>query len=94
MRCRIAAGSCPGGSTAWAINDVPVYMFSPTSTWAGAPLLSSSATAKISPRAVSITGVPVMPTVGPMLPHGRAPDGTGVPTCDDHRIAPVLAASA
>ena len=69
-------------------------MFRPTRTWAGVPPLSSSATAKISPRAVSITGVPVMPTVGPMSPQGRSPDGTGVPTWADHRMAPVLAASA
>ena len=90
----MAAGPCPGGSTAWASMEAPVYRFNPTRTWAGAPPLSSSATAKISPRAGSITGVPVMPTVGLMLPHGRLPDGTGVPTWADHRMAPVLAARA
>ena len=56
--------------------------------------LSSSATAKISPRATSSTGVPVMPTVGLISPHGRSPEGTGVPTWLDHRTAPVLAANA
>ncbi len=36
----------------------------------GLPLTSSSATTKTSPRASSITGVPVMPTVGEMSPQG------------------------
>ena len=57
--------------------------------------LNSSATAKISSRATSMTGVPVMPTVGAMSPQGtRCARGTGVPTWLDHTMAPVLAASA
>ena len=73
---------------------VPLYMLNPTRKWAGAPATSSSATAKISPRAASTTGVPVMPTFGLMSPQGRSPDGTGVPTWVCHNTAPVLAASA
>ena len=43
-----------------------------------------------------MTGVPVMPSTGWMLPQGSRPgsDGTGVPTWVDHKMAPVLAASA
>ena len=63
-------------------------------TWAGLPLSSSSSTTKTSPKAVSSTGVDVIPTVGLMLPHGRSPLGTGVPTVVDHKTEPVLAASA
>ena len=69
-------------------------MSSPIREWLGPPLTSSSATAKISPRAASTTGVPVMPTCGSMFPQGRSSDGTAVPTWVDHRTAPVLAASA
>ena len=95
MRCRIAGVDCPGGSTAVVIRKVPLYMFSPTRTWAGTPPARVSATAKISPRPTSTTGVPVMPTVGLMSPaQARSLFGTGVPTWVDHRTAPVLAANA
>ena len=60
--------------------------------WAWDPA-ASSVTANTSPRAWSMTGVPVMPTRGEMSPQGRFPDGTAVPTCVDHNTAPVLAAN-
>jgi len=41
-----------------------------------------------------MTGVPVIPRVGEMSPHGRDPEGTGVPTCDDQTTAPVAEESA
>jgi hypothetical protein len=56
--------------------------------------VNSSATTKISCLAGSITGVPVIPTVGVMLPHPSELAGTGVPICRDHRTAPVAADSA
>jgi hypothetical protein len=61
---------------------------------AGFPRVSSSATTKISPRAGSMTGVPVIPTVGVMSPQGSEPAGTGVPRCLDQITAPVAADSA
>ena len=64
---------------------------SPTSSCAGLPLTSSSATTKISERASSITGVPVIPTVGEMSPQGSDPEGTGVPRWVDHSTEPVVA---
>ena len=57
------------------------------------PCVSSSATTKISWRAGSMTGVPVIPTLGEMLPHGRAPAGTGCPM-RDHSTEPVAGDSA
>ena len=42
-------------------------------------------------RVSSITGVPVMPTVGEMSPQGSEPGGTGVPRWVDHSTAPVVA---
>ncbi len=39
----------------------------------------------------SITGVPVIPTVGEMLPQGSDPEGTGVPRWRDHSTAPLAA---
>ena len=71
-----------------------MYMSSPTSRWVGVVPFHTSATAKISPLAMSTTGVPVMPTVGEMSPHGSEEEGTGVPTLLDHKMAPVFAASA
>ena len=62
--------------------------------WAGEPFTSSSATAKISDRPGSITGVPVIPTVGEMSPHGSDREGTGVATWVDQTTAPVVADSA
>ena len=64
-------------------------MLSPTTTWDAFPSTSSSATTKISRRAVSITGVPVMPTVGLMSPHGSSEAGTGLARWVDHTTAPV-----
>ncbi len=84
----------PAGSTSWLTSVFPVVASSPTSSCAGLPLTSSSATTKISDRVPSITGVPVMPTVGEMSPQGSDPAGTGVPTWFDHSTAPVVADSA
>jgi hypothetical protein len=44
---------------------------------------------KISDLAGSMTGVPVMPTVGLMSPQGSDPEVTGVPRCTDQITAPV-----
>ena len=41
-----------------------------------------------------MTGVPVMPTVGSMLPQGSDPAGTGWPRCADQTTAPLAADSA
>jgi hypothetical protein len=38
-----------------------------------------------------MTGVPVMPTVGEMSPHGSELLGTGVPRCADQITVPVVA---
>ena len=38
-----------------------------------------------------MTGVPVIPTVGSMFPHGRSADGTGWPRRVDHTSAPLVA---
>ncbi len=84
----------PDGSTFWFSSTFPLDVLSPTSWWAAFPLTSSSATTNTSPRASSITGVPVMPTVGAMSPHGSDPDGTGVPRWVDQTTAPVAADSA
>ena len=73
---------------------LPVAVLSPTSSWVGLPLTSSSATTKSSERASSITGVPVIPTLGAMLPQGSDPEGTGVPTWLDHSTVPSVAESA
>ncbi len=56
----------------------------------------SAATTKISPRAVSMTGVEVIPTVGSMLPQipGTVEGVKGVATWVDHSTAPVSAARA
>ena len=94
MRCSSAAVSAPAGSTSWVISVLPVAASSPTRVWADAPRTSSSATTKISFRDGSITGVPVIPTVGVMSPHGRPPAGTGLARCDDQSTAPVAAESA
>ena len=94
MRCSSAGVYAPGGSTFWVSRTVPVAVPSPASTWAGFPFTCSSATTKISPRAGSMTGVPVMPTVGPMSPQGSDDAGTGVARCLDQMTAPVLADSA
>jgi hypothetical protein len=64
-------------------------VFSPTNICAGVPFTSSSATTKISDRAVSITGVPVIPTLGVISPHGSEVAGTGVPICEDQMTEPV-----
>ena len=69
-------------------------MLRPASTWAGFPFTSSSATTKISPRAGSITGVPVIPSVGLMSPQGSDDAGTGVARCLDQMTAPESADSA
>ncbi len=78
---RCAAGarpaSEPDGSTSCFSSTCPVAVLSPTSSCAGFPLTSSSATTNTSARVSSITGVPVMPTLGVMLPHGSDPDGHG-----------------
>ena len=81
----------PAGSTSWVISVLPDAVARPISVCAGAPFTSSSATTKISSRDGSMTGVPVIPTVGVMSPHGRSVAGTGVPRCVDHATAPVLA---
>ena len=91
MRCSSAAGVEPAGSTSWVSSVLPVAVFSPTSSWAGLPLTSSSATTKSSERASSITGVPVIPTLGEMLPQGSDPEGTGVPRWLDHSTVPFVA---
>ena len=54
------------------------------------------ATTKISERAVSMTGVPVMPTVGWMLPHspGTVDGSSGVPRWLDQSTRPLSAARA
>ena len=41
-----------------------------------------------------MTGVPVMPTVGAMFPHGSAAAGTGAATRRDQTTRPVAAESA
>ncbi len=61
---------------------------------AALPRTSSSATTKISPRDWSMTGVPVIPTVGAMLPQGREPAGTARPRCIDQASLPVADESA
>ncbi len=81
----------PAGSTSWSSSDLPVAVLSPTSSWAGLPFTSSSATTKTSARVSSITGVPVMPTVGEMSPQGSDADGTGVPRWVDQTTEPVVA---
>ena len=75
----------PVGSARWTRSP----RSRPTSTWAGAPCLSSSATTKSSPRASSTTGVPVIPTVGSMSPQGNEDAGTGRARWLDQRTAPV-----
>ena len=60
----------------------------------GFPAVSSSAITKISFRDRSMTGVPVMPTVGMMSPQGSDPAGTGAPRWADQVTAPVAADSA
>ncbi len=84
----------PAGSTFCDNSVVPVPVSNPTSTCAGLPLTSSSATTKTSARASSITGVPVIPTVGEMSPQGSDREGTGVPRWVDHSTEPVVAESA
>ncbi len=54
----------------------------------------SSATTKISPNAESMTGVPVMPTVGLTSPHPSLFAGTGVARFTRHKTVPLSAASA
>ena len=56
----------------------------------------SAATTKSSPRAGSMTGVEVMPTVGLMFPHNPGTDVrlNGVPTWVDQSTAPEFAARA
>ena len=66
-------------------------VLSPTSSWAAFPLTSSSATTNTSARVSSITGVPVMPTVGEMSPQGSMLDGTAVPTWVAQTTDPVVA---
>jgi hypothetical protein len=73
-----------------------VAVLSPNNRWAGegeAPgvAVDTSATTKISCRVGSMTGVPVIPTVGPMLPQGSADAATGVARWFDHTTAPVEA---
>ena len=53
-----------------------------------------SATTKMRPVAGSITGVPVIPTVGSMSPHFSCVSGTAVATCCFHTSAPVAKSSA
>ncbi len=94
MRCRIAFGSEPGGSTTVLRTFSPLLMRKPSSTcWAWLPS-HVSATAYSTPVAWSITGVPTMPTVGVMSPHGSELDGTGVPALACQTIWPVEASSA
>ena len=62
--------------------------------WEATGEADSSATTKISERAGSMTGVPVMPTVGAMSPQGRAAAVTGVARWFDHRTVPLSAARA
>jgi hypothetical protein len=38
-----------------------------------------------------MTGVPVMPTLGMMFPHGSAEEGTGAATWRDQTMVPVVA---
>ena len=73
---------------------MPDAVPSPTSRCAGLPPDISSATTKISWRVGSITGVPVMPTLGDMSPQGSDPAGTGLPRCADQMTAPLAADSA
>ena len=47
----------------------------------------------ISPS-VGITGVPVIPTVGMILPQGSDAAGTGLPRCADQATVPVAADNA
>ena len=69
-------------------------MLRPNSRCAGLPPAISSATTKISFRAGSITGVPVMPATGLMSPQGSEPACTGRPRCTDQATWPVAAVSA
>lgn len=71
VRCKRAAGSLLGGSTSWVISIFPIVVFGPTNVWAGVPFTSRSPTTKISDCAVSITGVPVMPTLGVISPAAK-----------------------
>ena len=66
MRCRRCGGEdCPGGSTSWSSSWAPgVHVALRRACAPAHPPTSSSATAKISPRPASTTGVPVMPTCG------------------------------
>ena len=91
MRCSSAAVSAPAGSTSWVISVLPVAVARPVSMCAGFPFTISSATTKISARAGSMTGVPVMPTVGVMSPQGSDVEGTGLPRWADQATAPVAA---
>ena len=94
VRCSSANGFEPFGSTFSVSSTAPVAESRPTSTWTECPPVISSATTNSSPRAVSITGVPVIPTVGAMSPQGSEPAGTGWPTVFDQTTAPVVAESA
>ena len=95
MRWRRFAGAWPGGSTSCDSSTWPVVVSSPVSMWAGLPLTSTSATAKISWRAGSMTGVPVMPTFGWMSEHSRCVEAyNAVPSLADQAILPVAADSA
>ncbi len=94
MRWSSAEVSAPGGSTSRVISTRPVAVLRPASTWAGRPRTSSSATTKISRRAGSMTGVPVIPAVGAMSPQGSELAGTGGARCRDHATCPVAGDSA
>ena len=80
-----------GGSTTWSVSTEPFEVESPTRWCDGEPFTSSSATTKISLLDGSITGVPVIPTVGLMSPQGRSDAGTGVARCCCHWTWPVEA---
>ena len=46
------------------------------------------------PEPVSTVGVPVMPTLGRMLPHGSELAATGSATCVCHTVVPLAASMA
>ena len=72
-------------------STLPVVGVEPDQHVGRVPARNSSATTKSSDRAGSITGVPVMPTVGVMSPQGRSPLGTGTARWVDQTTAPVAA---
>src|ERR1700722_9193469 len=89
VRCRSAAGSAPGGSTSCSNSMAPEVALRPINLCSGPPFTNSSAITKISFLDWSITGVPVIPTVGEISPQGSDDAGTAGPTWVDQTTAPV-----